>query len=134
MRKKTFFLILLLFLAFGLKAQSNADTSKILKICFSMSDFQDLYPKTNGIKQINVMQHGVSFSNDSKPIMSSSKVSYFNKAQIANNGIKDYFLFWKFDITAIDATVEFSYNYGPGQKQVSLKLVKENNVWILKNN
>jgi hypothetical protein len=134
MKKKTIFLILLLFLAFGLKAQSNADTGKILKICFSVAEFQELYPKTNGIKQINVLQHGVSFSNDSKPIMLGSKISYLTKAEIGDNGIENYFLFWKFDVMANEAIIEYSYNYGQNQKKVSLKLVKENNVWILKNN
>lgn len=113
--KKIFTLILLV--AFGfiirIEAQTPGDVTMILQKCIDLHDLQQVYPVNNdgSLKQLNVLQHGVSFPSNTNVSKSGLKVRFVDKNQLAAENIKSYFLFWKFEIIQNSANVDFIYNF-----------------------
>lgn len=113
--KKIFTLILLV--AFGfitrIEAQTPGDVPMILQKCIDLPDLQQFFPTNNDVrlKQLFVLQHGVSFPANTNVLKSGIKVRFVDKNQLAAENIKSYFLFWKFEIIQNSASVDFIYNF-----------------------
>ena len=108
---------LFLYVAFGLtmitEAQAPGDVVMILQKCIDHPDLQKLYPlNTDGsLKQLYVLQHGVSFPPNTSILKSGLKVRFVDKNQLANEGLTFYFIFWEFAIDNNSAKVDFIYNF-----------------------
>ena len=113
--KKLFTLILLVSFGFitRIEAQAPGDITMILQKCIDLPDLQQIYPVNNdgSLKQLNVLQHGVSFPSNTNVSKSGLKVRFVDKNQLAAEEITSYFLFWEFVIDNNSAKVDFIYNF-----------------------
>ena len=112
--KKIFTLILLVSFGFitRIEAQAPGDITMILQKCIDLPDLQQFFPVNNdgSLKQLYVLQHGVSFPSNTNVLKSGLKVRFVNKNQLAAEEITSYFIFWEFVIDNNSAKVDFIYN------------------------
>ena len=136
--KKLFTLIF--FTVFGLmtniEAQVPDDITMILQKCIDLPDLQQIYPVNNdgSLKQLNVLQHGVSFPSNTNISKSGLKVRFVDKNQLADEEITSYFLFWEFVIDNNSAKVDFIYNFQdtdntPKMYHAKLEMRKSGDEW-----
>jgi hypothetical protein len=113
--KKIFTLILLVSFGFitRIEAQAPGDITMILQKCIDLPDLQQFFPVNNdgSLKQLYVLQHGVSFPSNTNVLKSGLKVRFVNKNQLAAEEITSYFIFWEFVIDNNSAKVDFIYNF-----------------------
>ncbi len=116
-------------------AQSTADRAQVLQTCLDLEQLQQHYPRDNrgNIKQINIMQHGVSFPENISVVKNGLRPIFLSKQQINSTGTLAYFLFHDFTISSTSATVAFVYHYSVAdQFVVYLDLEKNGSTWSIK--
>ena len=108
------------------------DAAQILQNCINLPQLQTYYPvDANGdTKQLNVMQHGVSFPEDINVRANGKSLSFLSKNQVNQTESIAYFLFHEFRISGNSATVAFVYQYNEKHLIViSLELQKTVDTW-----
>lgn len=108
------------------------DEAQILQKCVDLPQLQAYYPRdVNGVtKQLNVLQHGVSFPENINVSANGKNLSFLSKKQIGQTDA--YFLFHEFRISETSATVAFVYQYSETPLVVvNLELSKMGDTWSI---
>lgn len=130
-----FLLILLSPVVFG---QTEKDSVAVLQKCVELKDLQQFLPlKSDGtIRQLYILQHGVSFPANTNVMISGKKIVLVNQTQL--EAIKDpyYLLFWDFRINQNMANAGFVLNNKTGentieQVRVIAEAEKKGTEWVI---
>lgn len=123
-----------------LMGQSQDDQASLLQICLDLPELQEKYPThTDGtVKQLFIMQHGVSFAPSVKVLKNGIAPVFYSKQEINENKIEAYFLFQDFTFNEDTATVAFVYqnkdkNNQPALSVVNLDFKKTGDSWSILN-
>ncbi|PSR55939.1 hypothetical protein AHMF7605_21750 [Adhaeribacter arboris] len=119
-------------------AQSLSDQARVLQKCVGLAELQEYYPRTaNGnVKQLYVMQHGVSFPSNLVVTKNGKPLVFKTKEEVKATKIDAFFLFREFKITQNTAQVDFAYYYHfkGGYEEfipVTLALQKTGDTWTI---
>jgi hypothetical protein len=115
-------------------AKPAGDLAILLQKIVDLPELQPYYPLNpdKHFKPLVVMQHGVSFPTRIPVTHHSNPLIFKSKQETALEPA--YFLFWRFDIAADKARVEFSYIYNagspaPSAQKAELVFDKADNNW-----
>jgi len=131
--------ITLLFLLLShvlLTALPPQDDAQILQKCIDLPQLQAYYPLDahGNLKQLNVMQHGVSFPENTNVSANGKSIAFLSKKQVSQTEAIAYFLFHEFKISGNSATVAFVYQYNQTELVVvGLALNKNGDTWSVTN-
>lgn len=126
--------LLFLLLSAVILTDVRDDEAQILQKCVDLPQLQDYYPlDVNGdTKQLNVLQHGVSFPENINVSANGKNLSFLSKKQISPTDAVAYFLFHEFEVSENSARVEFVYQYNQVPLVVvNLKLSKTGDTWSI---
>ena len=130
---------LVILMLFGLAiqgvAQSSDDRAQILQKCIDFQELQRYYPRDarGAIKQLNIMQHGISFPENMNVSKNGIRPVLLSKQQVNDTDTKAYFLFHEFKVSEAVASVAFIYHYNDAdQLVVTLELEKTGSTWSIK--
>ena len=126
----------LLFLLLLTHADPQGDTAQILQKCIDLPQLQAHYPLDahGDLKQLNVMQHGVSFPENINVSVNGKSLAFLSKKQVSQTEASAYFLFHELKISGNSATVAFVYQYNQTELVVvSLALTKNGDTWSVTN-
>jgi len=126
MKKFTLIFVAILTFAISLAAQTTGDISGVLQKCIDLPDLQQFYPADNNgnLKQLFILQHGVSFPSAITVTIGQNKVKLVDKTQVAEGNISSYFLFWEFTINQNSAKADFVYNFKDSENNSQVYHVK----------
>lgn len=133
--KRTLMILMLIGFALHGMAQSARDRAQVLQKCLDLQQLQQHYPRDSrgNVKQLNIMQHGVSFPENINVSKNGVRPVFLSKKQVNATETQAYFLFHDFTISAASATVAFVYHYSTGdQLVVYLDLEKTGSSWSIK--
>lgn len=130
-------LMILMFLGFAIQgmAQSSDDRAQVLQKCLDFQELQRYYPRDarGAIKQLNIMQHGVSFPTNINVSKNGLRPAFVSKKKVNETGMDAYFLFHEFSVSETMALVAFIYHYGEAdQLVVTLELENTGSNWSVK--
>ncbi len=133
MRKFSLCIIVVILSAINIQAQTLNDQSQVLQICIDLPGLKEFYHGN----EIYVMQHEVSFNNDLNVVIDGYSVVLLEKDEVNNRGVKDFFVFRKFEVINSVALLEGQYvlNYKGAEQYISvdLELIKAEGSWTIKN-
>ncbi|HOW38963.1 MAG TPA: hypothetical protein PL123_00365 [Bacteroidales bacterium] len=115
-----FFLLTLI--STGVFGQTEKDTVAVLQKCIEMKDFQQLLPlNSDGTrKQLNILNHGVSFPAGTNILIAGSTVALVDRAQLEKVTNPYYLLFWDFRISQNRANAGFVLNNKTGKEAIEM--------------
>jgi len=135
-----FKILLVLLFVFGyaiqIMAQSKNDHPQVLQKCIDIPELQEFYPRDvkENLKQLYVMQHGISFPETINVSKSGKALMFLEKNEIVDKGINAFFLFRDFNVSQDSASVAFVYyfNFDGSYKDfvaVELELKRAGDTW-----
>ena len=134
MRSALLFLLLSPFLLSN--GGPQGDDAQVLQKCIDLPQLQAYYPldADGNPRQLNVMQHGVSFPENIDVSANGKSLAFLSKKQVSQTEANAYFLFQEFKISGNSATVAFVYQYNQTELVVvSLVLNKNVDTWSVTN-
>lgn len=121
-----------------LMGQTADDHSSILQACLDLPELQERYPNNpdGKIAQLHIMQHGVSFDEDTDVLKNGKAPGFYSKQEIKDKGIEAYFLFQEFSYLENTARVAFVYQSKDKNNILVLSVVnldfkKADDTWVI---
>jgi hypothetical protein len=139
-KRATLGIVLVLIFSIKMRAQGNGDITTILQKCIDLPELEQLYPVNSdgSHKPVYVLQHGVSFPENTAVSKFGKRVQFVNKGQLNSENIGAYFLFWEYKIDQDIANIDFVYNLNnadgnPKSVRVILTMRKSDGLWSIVN-